>query len=241
MRACDIMTKEVVTVGPEASVRDIARLLLDYGIGAVPVVGENGRVLGMVGESDLMRRPEMGTAPPQSWWLRLLAGNEALAKEYVHQHGLKAEDVMSRFIYQTGPEAEVDEIVDLMERAGIRRVLVTKDGALHGVVSRSNIIRALLADRGDKDESLADDEIEKRLIGELRKHRWVTLPPEGVRVADGVVTYSGTIASGEERRALRVAAERTRGVKGVNDQTAIRSPAPGDSDGPSLLPFVLGN
>ena len=72
MQAADVMTTRVVTVLPETSVREVARVLLGNRISAVPVVDREGRVLGMLSEGDLMRRVETGTDDRSSWWLSLL-------------------------------------------------------------------------------------------------------------------------------------------------------------------------
>src|SRR5690606_1931310 len=90
MKAADVMSTRVITVPQDMPVRQVARILLDHRISAVPVVGLDGRVVGMISESDLIRRDS--TARPGSWWLRLIAepGDYNLAQDRV------AADVMSR-------------------------------------------------------------------------------------------------------------------------------------------------
>ncbi|MGE0716933.1 MAG: CBS domain-containing protein, partial [Alphaproteobacteria bacterium] len=68
MKARDVMTAPVVTVGPDTSVTEIARLLVERGISAVPVVDDAGRPVGIVSEGDLLRRAEIGTEKRRSWW-----------------------------------------------------------------------------------------------------------------------------------------------------------------------------
>lgn len=80
MLAKDIMTTNVVTVTPDARVREIAQLLLMRHVSAVPVVDAENRVVGIVSEGDLMRRLETGTERHRSWWLTLVAGSEDLAR-----------------------------------------------------------------------------------------------------------------------------------------------------------------
>ena len=91
MLAKDIMTTDVVTVTPEASVEEIAMLLLAPGISGVPVVGAEGALVGMVSEGDLIRR-ESDPEHHRSWWLNLFAGPEERARDYVKSHGHRAED-----------------------------------------------------------------------------------------------------------------------------------------------------
>ena len=69
MNATDIMTTNVIAVSPDASVSTLARLLLDNKISAVPVVEEDGRVVGIVSESDLLGQPSSRSL--RGWWLRL--------------------------------------------------------------------------------------------------------------------------------------------------------------------------
>ena len=96
MRAKDIMTTRVVTVGPEVSVTEIARTLTDHHISAVPVVEEDGALLGIVSEGDLLRRPEVGTEKRAgSWWLNLWRDPSDLADDFTKAHGRTARDVMT--------------------------------------------------------------------------------------------------------------------------------------------------
>jgi CBS-domain-containing membrane protein len=89
MKASDIMVAKVITVGPNASVRDVANLLLNEKISAVPVVSEDGNLFGIVSEGDLMRRVEVGTERHRSWWLEMLSSDEALAAEFVKSNARK--------------------------------------------------------------------------------------------------------------------------------------------------------
>src|SRR5262252_6923597 len=79
MKAADVMVTNVITVGPEASVQDLAQILLNARISGVPVVGPDGELLGIVSEGDLMRRAETGTGRRRPWWLALFTGRETLA------------------------------------------------------------------------------------------------------------------------------------------------------------------
>jgi len=96
MKAKDVMTTEVICAGPEISVRTIARTLLKHRISAVPVIDDGGRLIGIVSEGDLMRRPESETEQPRSWWLKLIESPEDRASQYLKSHGLTARDVMTR-------------------------------------------------------------------------------------------------------------------------------------------------
>ncbi len=82
MKAADIMTTSIITIGPNARVSDVAEKLFAHGISAVPVVGGDGKLIGIVSEGDLVRIAEVEIEPRRrSWWLRLPAGKETLATE----------------------------------------------------------------------------------------------------------------------------------------------------------------
>ncbi len=94
VQAIDIMTPNVVCVDPDANVRDIAQLLLENRISAVPVVDDERRVLGIVSEGDLMRRVKDETDDNHSWWLSLFSGGKDPGT-YIKSHGRKAHEVMT--------------------------------------------------------------------------------------------------------------------------------------------------
>lgn len=114
MRTADIMTTPVVTVTPETNVQEVARLLLDNRISAVPVVDGEGRVVGMLSEGDLMRRAETGTDDRHSWWLSLVA--DLRAEAFVKSHGLHAKDMMTRKVLSVSEDASLEEVATLLER-----------------------------------------------------------------------------------------------------------------------------
>ena len=136
MKAADVMTTDVVTVGPHATVRQVADILLARRISAVPVVGQRGELLGIVSEGDLMRRSETDTQRRRSWWLEQLISNETSAAEFVRSHADKVGDVMTRTVLTADPDASLAEIASLLERNGIKRVPII------GVVARLSALSA---------------------------------------------------------------------------------------------------
>ena len=103
MKAADVMITNVITVGPDACVEDVAHILLTARISGVPVVGPNGELLGIVSEGDLMRRVEAGTGRRRPWWLDLFTGKETLAMEFIREHSRKVTDVMTREVVTAAP------------------------------------------------------------------------------------------------------------------------------------------
>ena len=106
MQARDVMVSPVITVERIATVRDVAKVLLEKRISAVPVVDNVGKVVGIVTESDLMHRAEAGTERPYSWWVHFLAGDATIAADYVKSHAAKVEDVMTPDVVTATPESD---------------------------------------------------------------------------------------------------------------------------------------
>ena len=148
MKAKDVMTTEVVYADPESSVRAIARTLLKHRISGVPVADHDGRVIGIVSEGDLMRRPESETVRPRSWWLELMETPEDRASQYLKSHGLTARDVMTREPITVAEDTPLEEIAMLLEQKAIKRVPVLRDGKLVGIVSRADLLHGLVARAG---------------------------------------------------------------------------------------------
>jgi len=145
-RARDVMTREVLTVTPETPVREIARLLLERGVSAAPVVDEAGKPLGMVSEGDIIGRDDDSGRQRRDWWLALVAEGEPLNPDYLASFdgpGSRARDVMTTPVVTVTPDTEVAEIARLLAIHGIKRVPVVRDERLVGVVSRADLLRAL--------------------------------------------------------------------------------------------------
>jgi CBS domain-containing protein len=143
-QAREFMTKDVVVVSPDTSIREIARLLLDHSISAVPVVDASGAPMGMVSDGDLIGRAEADREARRDWWLDLMAEGEALAPEFLasrRDQVKTARDIMSAPTVTIDQSAEVCEIVDLFAAYRIKRVPVVHDGRITGIVSRADVLR----------------------------------------------------------------------------------------------------
>lgn len=223
MKIRDVMTTNVVSVTPDATVEEVARLLLQQRISAVFVVDDSGLPVGVVSEGDLMRRTETGTERARSWWLRLFADSAALATEYAKSHGRRVRDVMSRPVISVDEDASLGEAATLLETHRIKRLPVVRDGTILGVVSRANLVRALAsAGTGTVTTEDRDRAIRDRLMAELKDQPWSSADARSVIVADGVVHLWGLVASDEERVATRVLAEQVPGVRAVEDHLIVR-------------------
>jgi CBS domain-containing protein len=139
MRATDVMTTHVITVDPDATVRDLATLLAERGISGAPVVGQDGRLVGIISEGDLLHRAEIGTARRhrerrRSWWLDHFASD--LARDYVKSHGRTVKDIMTRDVVTVSEDTDLGDVAALLEARRIKRVPVMREGKVVGIISR---------------------------------------------------------------------------------------------------------
>ncbi|WP_445217080.1 CBS domain-containing protein [Bradyrhizobium sp. Pa8] len=218
MQARDVMVSPVLTVDANATVREIAQLLLARRISAVPVVDADNKILGIVSEGDLMHRAEAGTERSYSWWLRALTGDAQLATDYVKSHAVMVNDIMTRDVVTAAPETPLHEIAMLLEANQIKRVpIVNEQGQLVGIVSRANLLQAIASAKPALDISLPDSIIKRKLLDELKKQPWTHTFNLNATVQNGIVDLWGFAPSAAERSAIRVAAEAIPGVVTVND------------------------
>src|SRR6516165_2215652 len=239
MKASDVMTRDVITVERETSVADVIRLMLENNVSGLPVL-DDGKVVGILTEGDLLRRSETGTEKQRPRWLEMLMGPGRMAGEYVRTHGRKVEAIMTTDLISVTGDTPLDEVVGLMERRRIKRVPVVEGDALIGIVSRADLLRSLLGVLDAQPaESRRDEEILELIQAELAKRSWVPRDGLSISVKDGVVDLNGVILEEKEREALRVVAENAPGVKAVEDHLVwiepvsglIIEPAPGQSGG----------
>lgn len=214
MKAADIMVKEVVTAGPDTPVHELAEIMLERRISGMPVVDGGGRLLGVVSEGDLIRRPEIDTDRVKLGWLRLLLSDEARARDFVKSHGRKAREVMTQPAISVAADAPLNEVVRLMERHRVKRLPVVDKGRLVGLVTRTDLLRAVVERQAAPAVDVKDEELRARINAMLRREDWASSAMVHVQVEKGVAQLWGTVESNEQREALLVA---VRGVPGVKD------------------------
>ena len=220
MQAQDVMTTKVVTVAPDTPVTEIAELLVERQISAVPVVSDDGRLLGVVSEGDLIHGLGQEGAK-RSWWLDLLASPQTRAEAYLKGHGRLASDVMTRGVISVAPDTPLPEIARLLEARQIKRVPVLRDGALVGIVSRADLLRGFSLHPA-AGTSADDRELRERLTVELEQAGLTWHPYVNIVVNDGAVHLWGVVPTPEEAEALRAAAEQVAGVARVESHLAVR-------------------
>lgn len=217
MKARDVMASPVITVKQTSTVGDVARVLVEYGISAVPVVSDEGKVVGVVSEGDLLHRVEAETERRRSWWLLPFATGDTLAADYVKAHARKVADIMTRNVIAASPDTPLRELAELMEKNSIKRVPIVANEKLVGIVSRANIVQAVASARQGLDVPQSDAAIRDKLLAQLKAQPWSNPGMLNVIVTDGVVDLWGMTNSAMERKAIRVAAECVPGVRAVND------------------------
>src|SRR5690242_20287861 len=192
MRAKDIMSSPVHTVRQTTTVESAAQLITAKAVTALPVVDDNGRLVGMVSESDLLwhRVPSDPTAH-----LRRTADT------YPADRPGMVVEVMSRYTVTTRPDADVAEVAEQMLEHDVRSMPVLEAGAVVGIISRRDILRAMV--RGD-DVLVA--EVQHRLDEYAGGHRW-TASVEG-----GVAHVSGEFTDDAEQGLVAVLARTVPGV-----------------------------
>jgi CBS domain-containing protein len=173
MKAIDIMTQNVITTTPEASVDEAVRLMLGHNISGLPVVGNTGTVVGIVTEGDLLRRTETGTERQRARWLEFLIAPGLLAEEYKRSHGRKVGEVMTAATISVTAQTPLAEVVALMESRRVKRLPVVENGRLIGIVSRADLLR-VLAEMLPKSSvgPISDADIRRRVLAEISKQSW---------------------------------------------------------------------
>jgi CBS domain-containing protein len=228
MIVADVMTRNCVTIAPDATVEEAVNLMLSRQISGVFVVDKAGDLVGVLTEGDLLRREELGTERHRPWWLRLLASPSRQAHDFTQANGRYVHDVMTEDVLSIAQDAHLDDVVATMEKHRIKRLPVTADGRVVGVVSRSDLLRALIGRvRPAAAQDTDDRSIRTAILNALEEQSWAPATTLNVTVSDGVVNLWGTITNEEERRGIRVIAENAAGVKSVKDHMVYIEPYTG--------------
>jgi CBS domain-containing protein len=228
MIAADVMTRNCVTIAPDATVEEAVNLMLTRQISGLLVVDGAGDLAGIITEGDLLRRDELGTERNRPWWLRLLVSPSRQAADFTRANGRHVRDVMTEDVISIGQNAPLEDVVETMEKNRIKRLPVTAGGKVVGVVSRSDLLRALIG-RVRNAEPLATDDrtIRTAILNALEAQPWAPTTTLNVTVAEGVADVWGTITNEQERHGIHVVVENTPGVKTVHDHLVYVEPYTG--------------
>jgi CBS domain-containing protein len=215
MRATDVMVHDVVTVRPDTDVAEAIKLLAEHDVSALPVLDQEGNLVGILSEADLIHRVEIGTEKHRRWWLEAVTGAATLAEEFAKSHGKKVGEIMTTGVVSVSEDTPLSEIAAVLERNGIKRVPVVRDEKLVGIVSRSNLIQALASVIGRIDEhDETDRQIRLDLQARLREQSWTNFGSRNITVNDRVVHGSRRL-SGRAQSPARPCGRCARGVPGL--------------------------
>lgn len=229
MHAADIMTRRVVTISPEHSVRHAARLMLENRVSGLPVCDDDGNLVGVLSEGDLLRRSELGSA-----MLRGATDNRPQQdpETYIKAHSWRVGDVMTSDPVAVDPDASADQIAALMAARSIKRVPVVQRGRLIGIVSRRDILEVILLAKPER-FATGDEAIRRAVQARLLSDLNLDVDAIEVRVEGGVVALCGSVESGIKRLAARVAAEAVCGSGCVRNELRVVNEADCTTPGPA--------
>jgi len=228
MKVADVMTLGAATVNVGSSASEAAQIMLQHQISGLPVVDDQGTLVGIVTERDFLRRMETGTDNRRLRWSELLFSVGAVAEDYIRSHSRKIEDIMTRDVVTVSNETPLSEAVDLMERHNVKRLPVLRDGKVLGMLSRANFLRAVARwEKGEADISLSDQIIRDQILNELQNQKWAPTVAVNIFVKNGIVELRGTVVDVRLRDAIRVIAESIPSVKEVKNNIDVIMPIPG--------------
>lgn len=207
----DVMTTKIVKISPDNSVRHAARVMLDNHVSGVPVIDDEGRLVGLISEGDLIRRTELGGAAPI---VDPALAAEDRASAYVRRSSWRVGDAMTANPITIDESMSVAQASTLMQEHRIKRIPVLRNGDLVGIVSRADLLQAILSVK--QDETAAGDEaIRRSILVRMGENTGLEALDVRVDVADGVVHLWGDVKTADCRRAARILAENVRGVRAV--------------------------
>lgn len=203
MNVSEVMTKDPVTIGADASLKDVARLFDQHRISGLPVVGHEHEVLGVVSEADIIVR-EAGAEEAKTGWSGLLARFGGGARPIARTAG----EAMSSPAVTIRPEARVAEAARMMLDGDIKRLpVVDADGRLVGIVTRADLVRAF---------TRTDEEIRREIEQDvLVRTLWVSPGRVAVSVRQGEVSLTGRLDTELNAELLPRLVERVPGVVSV--------------------------
>jgi CBS domain-containing protein len=212
MRVRDLMTERVLSIGPEAPIKDVARILVEHRISGLPVCDVEGHVLGVVSEGDILYKehdPAEGhRGGPLGWLLEETSIEGGVAKALASTAG----KAMTAPAITVAPYESVAEAARLMAERGVNRLPVVKDGKLIGIVTRADLVRAFTR----SDEEIAR-EIEDEVLG---RTLWIDAGKVDVEVSRGSVRLEGMLHTRGDAELLARLVARVPGVVGVESKVA---------------------
>ncbi|HEY1857577.1 CBS domain-containing protein [Acidocella sp.] len=229
MNVAALMSTNIVSVLPSTTLADAVRIMLAHNVSGLPVLETDGTLVGMITEGDLLRRTELESEGKQPSWLKVFLMPSSVAADYVATHGRRVCEVMTPHPMHVGPAADLAEVSRLMLHKHVKRLPVLEADRLVGIISRSDVLRALARKLIEVPEERTDEEIRTYIKNEIAHAKWAPKSSIKIEVKEKVVNLEGTIFSDEERQAVIVIAENAPGVKIVQDHLTYVDPGSGMS------------
>ncbi len=207
MLARKYMSTPVIAVKPDTPAHVIASILAEQNISGVPVIDDKGRLFGVISEGDLLRRAGEAKETFGKWWLKDIADPDAAARDYVKARGQKAADIMSRGIVSVSEDTSIADAAEIMSLNGVKRLPVLRDGAVVGMLTRRDIVRALADAEGTgRPAERSNAIVQKSILDRMRKETWLDASYITVVVTDDTVELRGAVASTDQRKAAETLA-----------------------------------
>jgi CBS domain-containing protein len=216
MKVSDIMTRGVISVTPDEMIDVAIELMLSNHVSGLPVIDHSGRLVGILTEGDLLRRPEIGTQRGRSRWRDAFVGARGTTQTYVHSHGVRVKDVMAPEPAVVTEDTPLIEVVRLMETRNVKRLPVMRGREVIGIVSRANLIGALLKIYREANRAPANDKVVRtRILEDIAEQDWAKGAIVDVTVRNGAVDLWGTVLEMEQAEALKTLVQSTPGIQRI--------------------------
>jgi CBS-domain-containing membrane protein len=192
MRAREVMSTPVVTVPPEAALKDVAKLMATHNVSGVPVLDQVGRLVGIVSESDVLTKLEYGEQGRGLLGLLDQLAHGAGADRKLHAH--TAADLMTTRVISAGPETSFRELLHLMTIHDVNRLPIVEGGRVIGIVTRADILRIMT-----RPDAAITKDARWRLLHDL----WIDTEALTITTRGGIVTISGEVGTRSEAELVK--------------------------------------
>jgi CBS domain-containing protein len=221
MRAHQIMSQQVITIGLDARLVDAIKTMLKHGISGLPVVDQAGKLVGILSKSDFLCRAEMGTEQKRGRLLTFLAGPDRVAYDFKREHGRKVGEIMTPDPVTIAEDTSVQEIARIMESRHVGHLPVMHGDKIVGIVTNTDLLPAIAHLVLSPQNFAQDDEkIRSAVVAAIASAPWAPRRLN-VCVSDGTATLKGISISENARQAAIVAAENVPGVKRVESRLSM--------------------
>jgi CBS domain-containing protein len=222
LTVADVMTKPVITVRSDTSLKDVARLLIDNGVSGAPVVDDDGRVLGVVSEADFLVKEQGPDEIHHRRLARVMGESDETRRQLDKIEARTAGGAMTAPAVTIAPTRAIRAAAALMTSRGVNRLPVVDDGRLIGIVSRADLLRAYLQ---------TDDELVRAIRQDvLLRILWLDPDAFHVSVINGEASISGRV---ERRSTAEMIVETVRMVPGI---VAVHASLPWSLDDRDVRP-----